>query len=112
MKAAIFYCLFVCAWLMGIYHPAEARMHGLKLHHSSRHLVDNKLLDRDIPIDIEDESDDKDISKKVVVPAKWLPSLAYLFEAHIAHSAATRQQQSSRHPHSSDINILQRVLRI
>lgn len=112
MKAAIFYCLFVFAWVMGIYHPAEAKLHGLKLHHSSRHLVDNKLLDRDTPLDIEDESDDKTTSKKVVVPTKWLSSFSTIIVARLFSHTTTGVLPGNRHPHGCDINIMQRVLRI
>jgi hypothetical protein len=73
MKAAIFYILLLCFGLPAGHNSAPATVHNDKLSFSGIHnTVQKQQLEANSFIDVEDENDDKDITKKLPQQSKWI----------------------------------------
>jgi hypothetical protein len=73
MKAAFFYILFLCFALLGAHNYAHATAHNGKLSFAATHnTVQKQLIEANNFIDVEDENDDKDITKKLPQQSKWI----------------------------------------
>ena len=115
MKAAIFYILLLCFGLPAGHNSAPATVHNDKLSFSGTHnTVQKQQLEANSFIDVEDENDDKDITKKLSNQVKWLSVIRSIFV--FIESRNFPANNLSRHrfaDHSAaDICIEQRVLRI
>jgi hypothetical protein len=109
MKALILYILLVCTCFLGSQQYAHAVIHSGKASHT---YFQKLKTDKDQVIDIEDENDEDDISKKITPVTKWLTTLSKEF-LHIITGNFSKYFSPVSHAYTScNIYIVQRVLRI
>ena len=115
MKAVVIYILSVCFCLIGAHNYAHATANNGRPSFSATHnTVHKQQVAADNFIDVEDENDDKDITKKFTHVGRWLSVLRSVFISvnpdagyvtHLSHHAVFIHA-------GSDICIEQGVLRI
>ena len=115
MKAAVFYILFICFGLLGMHNHAHATAHNGKLSFAATHnSIHKQQVDPNNFIDVEDENDDKDVSKKFTHQSRWISiitcALTVLDHDGLSENYLSRSRQIT--PTGSHIIIEQRVLRI
>jgi hypothetical protein len=73
MKAAFFYILLLCFGLLGAHNYAHATAHNGKVSFAATHnTVHKQQIEANTFIDVEDENDDKDITRKLPQHANWI----------------------------------------
>ena len=115
MKAVIFYILSLCFCLAGAHNSAHATAYKGGLSFSATHnTVHKQQVAADNFIDVEDENDDKDITRKFTSGGKWLSVIRSVFisvHPNTGSSAHLTHHRIFVHA-GSEICIEQRVLRI
>ena len=114
MKAGLVYILLLCFCLPGGNHNAFATTHSGKLNISEAYNSFKQQPEINNFIDVEDESDDKDVTRKFTHVAKWLTDITSSFiSVHLlARTASYIVQSNNLNRYITDICIEQSVLRI
>ena len=115
MKAVVISILFLCFGLLGAHNHAHATVHNGKLSYAATHnILHQQQVEANNFIDVEDENDDKDASKKLPNQARWISLIATALFSIDRDDHSENYLANGRHllHTGSQILIEQRVLRI
>ena len=113
MKAAVFYILIFCFGLIGAHNHAHATALNGKLSFAATNTVHKQVVEDNNFIDVEDENDDKDVTRKFTHQAKWIPVItAFVSLFSDNHAENYLVQSRVLDDTGSNIFIEHRVLRI
>ena len=114
MKAAVFYILFLCFGLLGAHDYARATADNGKLSFAATHnTVHKQQIEATNFIDVEDENDDKDVTKKLPQQARWmLTAVVQGISTDVRNLAANNLANTPHDLTGAQICIEHRVLRI